>query len=93
MLKKSNGKHISCAKLYDTKRRGDLCEMGCFGGESLPVDWKMVEGSGKSMVSRGIAVSQSMAARKSVPGGAWGECPGLQSQEPCTALVKQLCWL
>lgn len=44
--------------------------MGCLGGEFLPVDWKTMEGSGKSMVSRGIAVSQSMAARKSVPGGA-----------------------
>lgn len=63
---------------------------GVLGGESLPVDWNTVEGSGKSMVSRGIAVSQSMAATKSVPGGAWGECPGLQRQEPCTAVDKQL---
>lgn len=47
----------------------------------------------KSMVSRGIAVSQSMIASKSVPGGAWGECSGLQRQERCTAMDKQLRWM
>lgn len=66
--------------------------MGFLRGESLPVDWKTVEGSGKSMVSRGIAVGQSMAARKNVPGGTWGECLRLQRQEPCTAVGEQLCW-
>lgn len=52
----------------------------------MPVNWKMVEGSGKSMVSRSIVVSQSMVARVCLVGH--GEnargCRGRSLAQPCT---------
>lgn len=63
--------------------------MGCLGGEALTMDWKMVEGSGQSTVV-GILMGVKQGSQAECAGRGVGRTHGQQSQEPCTALDKQL---